>query len=72
MSSIHAPERYSIDTTERLLTQAEVADVLRVSRWTVARLIGRGELRGVRVGDRLRFRRREIDEYLDRDREKKP
>ena len=66
MKTAHSPERYSAAMTERLLTQADVADVLRISRWTVARLIARGELSGVRVGDRLRFRARDIDAYLER------
>jgi excisionase family DNA binding protein len=67
MSTIHAPKGYDPHTTERLLTQSDVADVLRVSRWTVARLVSRGELRGVRVSERRRFRKEEIDAYLDRE-----
>lgn len=39
-----------------LLTLAEVADLLRVSRWTIYALVSRGELRALRVGNRLRFR----------------
>ena len=52
---------------ERLLTQSDVADLLSVSRWTVARLIRRGDLHGVRVGDRLRFRQTELEAYLNRE-----
>jgi excisionase family DNA binding protein len=49
-----------------LLTQANVADLLQVSRWTVARLIRSGELRVVHVGDRRRIRPEDLDAYLER------
>ena len=67
MNTPHSPERYAPPGTDPLLTQQEVAAVLRVSRWTVARLIERGDLRGVRVGARRRFRRDEIEAFLDRE-----
>ena len=68
MSTIHAPSGYAPGRSS-LLTQADVADLLQVSRWTVTRLIRRGELRGVRVGERLRFRPADIDAYLERNQE---
>jgi len=50
----------------RLLSIDDVAGLLNVSRKTVYRLTSSGELPASRVGERLRFRPREIDEYLDR------
>ena len=49
-----------------LLTVNEAAAYLASSRWTVYRLVRRGELRALRVGDRLRFRLEELDAYLER------
>lgn len=48
-----------------LLTVAEVASVMRVSRMTVYRLIRRGELRAVRVGRNYRVREQDLTEYLE-------
>jgi excisionase family DNA binding protein len=50
--------------TDRLLTAAEVSDLLRVSTMTVYRLIRRGELPAVRVGRNYRVRASELDTYL--------
>lgn len=72
MSTTHAPGSYSQRTTEPLLTQADLAEYLNVSRWTVARMISRGDLPAVRVGDRRRFRREDVDAFLERNREAIP
>ena len=53
-----------MDVEERLLTVAEVADVLRVSTMTVYRLIQRGELAALRVGRSYRIRASALDDYL--------
>jgi len=53
-----------MDVEERLLTVAEVADVLRVSTMTVYRLIQRGELDALRVGRSYRIRSGALDHYL--------
>ena len=37
-----------------------------MSRWLVYRLVRDGELRAVRVGDRLRFRPGDVAQYLER------
>ena len=49
-----------------LLTINTVAAFLGVSRATVYRLIGSGDLRPTRVGERWRFPAAEIDSYLNR------
>jgi excisionase family DNA binding protein len=49
----------------RLLTVAEVASVMRVSRMTVYRLIRRGQLKAIRVGRNYRVRENDLDEYLE-------
>lgn len=49
----------------RLLTVAEVASVMRVSRMTVYRLIRRAQLKAIRVGRNYRVRSTDLDEYLE-------
>jgi excisionase family DNA binding protein len=48
----------------RLLTVAEVAQIMRVSTMTVYRLIKAGELASVRVGKSYRIREDDVDAYL--------
>lgn len=48
----------------RYLTVAEVADLMRLSRMTVYRLINRGELPAVRVGRSFRVPQDALDAYL--------
>ena len=48
------------------MTVTETAAHLAVSKWTVYRLVREGELRGVRVGQRLRFREEDLVAYLER------
>ena len=49
---------------DRLLTVAEVADVMRVSNMTVYRLIKSGDLAALRVGKNYRIRESDVDDYL--------
>ncbi len=49
---------------DRLLTVAEVADIMRVSNMTVYRLIKSGQLAAIRVGKNYRIRESEIERYL--------
>lgn len=50
---------------ERLLTAAEVADLLRVSRATVYRWVDDGRLPAIQLGGRtIRFNPRAIDHFL--------
>ena len=51
-------------TEARLLTVNEVADLLRVSRMTVYRLIKEGDIAALRVGRSYRLREDDVDEYL--------
>jgi excisionase family DNA binding protein len=51
------------------LTPAEVATTLAVSSRTIRRLVERGDLRGIRVGDQLRIPEDGLREYLDSARE---
>lgn len=47
------------------LTVAEVADVVRVSRMTVYRMVHSGELPAVRVGRSFRVPRSAVDQMLE-------
>ena len=51
-------------TEARLLTATEVADLMRVSRMTVYRMIKTGEMPAVRVGRSYRLRSEDVDTYL--------
>ena len=48
----------------RFLTVAEVADIMRVSKMTVYRLVHGGELPAVRVGRSFRVPEDAVNEYL--------
>jgi excisionase family DNA binding protein len=50
------------------LTTEEVLDCLRVTPRTIYRLIRSGELPAVRIGRQWRFRRTDLDEWIDRQR----
>ena len=47
------------------LTVAEVADIMRVSKMTVYRLVHSGELTAVRVGRSFRVHETAVNKYLD-------
>lgn len=53
------------DAMPPLFTMSEVAEYLQVSTSTVYRLIRDGALKGVRVGQSLRFTRKNIEDFLD-------
>ena len=53
--------------TDSLLRPADVARYLGVSRWTLRRIVDRGELRAIRVGQRERFRQEDVQAYLERE-----
>lgn len=54
-------------TIERvLLTRREVARMLALSERTVSALTATGELPSLKIGASVRYRRADIDEYLDR------
>jgi len=50
----------------RFLTVAEVADVMRVSKMTVYRLVHGGELPAVRVGKSFRVPEQAVHDYLEK------
>jgi excisionase family DNA binding protein len=51
-------------TEARLLTVNEVAELLRVSRMTVYRLIKTGEMPALRVGRNYRLREEDVHSFL--------
>lgn len=51
---------------EKLLSIKDVAEWLNVTTRTVMNLIDRGELRGVKVGNRWRFEPKAVQDYLQR------
>ena len=48
-----------------LLTLAQVAERLQVSRWTVYQLIWAGELPSVHIGRCHRVRAKDVDAYIE-------
>jgi excisionase family DNA binding protein len=57
------------DTRRELMTTREVLQYLRVTPRTVYRLIREGDLPAVRMGGRWRFRRVDIEAWLERQRQ---
>jgi excisionase family DNA binding protein len=57
----------SSTATRTLRTINQVAAYLGIGRTSVYRLVASGELKAVRVGQRLRFRPEDVDAYLERD-----
>ncbi|MCL6507835.1 MAG: helix-turn-helix domain-containing protein [Bryobacteraceae bacterium] len=51
---------------EKLLTLEEVADYLRLSKDTVYRLANTGKLPASKVGNQWRFRKEDVDQWLER------
>jgi excisionase family DNA binding protein len=49
-----------------ILEPEEVAEMLRIHVRTVKILAGQGKLPGFRVGNQWRFRRSDIDKYIER------
>jgi excisionase family DNA binding protein len=58
-------KRMAQTSPTRLLTVAEVATVMRVSRMTVYRLIRRGQLKAIRVGRNYRVKGDDLETYLE-------
>lgn len=54
---------------EKLLTIREVAEALRLSYWSVLRLIKRGELVSLKIGSRRIVLEEDLQEFLGRRRE---
>jgi excisionase family DNA binding protein len=69
MSAHVQTERYESDRLDNLLTIADVARLLGISRGYVYELMRDGELVAIRVGRRARFDPADIRAYLDRHRE---
>lgn len=55
-----------MDPNDRLLTVAEVAEALRVSTMTIYRMVKSGQLPATRVGRSYRFRRADVQGYLEK------
>ena len=68
----HEPRGYPPTRPEPLLTIDQLASVLAVSRPTVFRLLRRGELNAIRIGNRRRFRLEDVEAYIERNREPNP
>ena len=63
--------RYVGGRPEDLLTIADVARLLGISRGSVYGLVRSGELCPIRVGERARFEQADIRAYLERNREER-
>ncbi len=50
---------------EKLLTLYEVADYLRLNRFTVYRMAERGKLPAIKVANQWRFKEKDIDKWLE-------
>jgi excisionase family DNA binding protein len=52
-------------TDGTVLTVREACDYLRVSKWTLYRLIGRRQIKTMKIGNRRLVRRRSLEAYMD-------
>ena len=50
----------------KLLTVKEVADILRISRFSVYNLVKRGDLPALKILNKLRFSHQNIEDYLNK------
>jgi putative molybdopterin biosynthesis protein len=50
----------------KLLTVKEVADTLRISRFSVYNLVKRGDLPALKILNKLRFSHQNIEDYLNK------
>jgi excisionase family DNA binding protein len=64
--------RKKTPTSAPLLDTEALCALLLVSRDTIYRLVGRGELPFLKIGGQLRFRMDDVEEYVTRCREAKP
>jgi excisionase family DNA binding protein len=68
MTSNTTSEHWAValeERRQRLLTYPQVARQLGVSTRTIARMVARGELDYVPVGDRVRIRQGTLDDWVD-------
>jgi excisionase family DNA binding protein len=72
MSAHLQTPQYGGDRLADLLTIADVARLLGISRGSVYVLMRKGELVPIRVGQRARFEPTDVRAYLDRHREGSP
>jgi excisionase family DNA binding protein len=54
-----------VDIELRIYTRQEAADILRVCKRTFSRELKRGNITGIRIGDRIVFPHAEIARYID-------
>jgi len=52
----------------KMMTVQEVADLLRISRFSVYNMVKRGELPAMKVLNKLRFNHQNIEHYLNKKR----
>jgi excisionase family DNA binding protein len=52
-------------TTDRIFTPVEAADYLRLARQTLYNMVSQGEIPFLKAGRALRFRKSELDAWLE-------
>lgn len=63
--NVPLPSIFMAEPDEKLLRREEVASILGVHPATVDRMVKRGDLPVVRWGQTVRFRRRDVDDFVD-------
>lgn len=54
-----------MNTSEKLLTIGEIAEMCQISPRTVYRWLAEGWLRALRIGNMTRVRRQDLDEFFE-------
>ncbi|WP_120003356.1 helix-turn-helix domain-containing protein [Nesterenkonia muleiensis] len=58
------PQKYNPPDEPRLYTVAEVAHLLHLSQWTIAKLIREQEIRSVKIGARRLIAQEDLEDYV--------
>jgi excisionase family DNA binding protein len=58
-------ETLTADGSRAPVTYAEAGRMLGVSKDTIERIVARGELRSIIIGERRKIRRAELDRYIE-------
>jgi len=53
-----------MDKKELMFSVQEVANIFKVSTDTIYRMVRKGQLRGIKEGRSLKFKRKEIDDFI--------
>jgi excisionase family DNA binding protein len=57
--------RLNLQSAQAVLTAREACDYLRISKWTLYRLIGAGQIKTMKISNRRLIRRQSLEAYME-------